>query len=81
MVDEWVGAIGPDVRAYGTHSLRRTKAALIYNANGNLRPVQMLLGHTKIETAVRSLGVDIDVAPKLSERTVIQPGRPIATER
>ncbi len=71
LVDEWVGAIGLDVRDYGTHSLRRTKAALIYKATGNLRAVQILLGHTKIETTVRYLGVDIDDALTLSERTEI----------
>ncbi|WP_416908029.1 MAG: tyrosine-type recombinase/integrase [Polymorphobacter sp.] len=68
LVDEWVGAIGLDIHEYGTHSLRRTKAALIYKATGNLRAVQILLGHTKIETTVRYLGVDIDEALTLSER-------------
>ncbi len=71
LVDEWVGAIGLDTHDYGTHSLRRTKAALIYKATGNLRAVQILLGHTKIETTVRYLGVDIDDALTLSERTEI----------
>ncbi len=71
LVDEWVGTIGLDVHQYGTHSLRRTKAALIYKATGNLRAVQILLGHTKIETTVRYLGVDVDDALKLSERTEI----------
>jgi integrase len=71
LVDKWGGAIGLDVRDYGTHSLRRTKAALIYKATGNLRAVQILLGHTKIETTVRYLFVDIDDALTLSERTEI----------
>lgn len=71
LVDEWVSAIGLDVHEYGTHSLRRTKAALIYKATGNLRAVQILLGHTKIETTVRYLAVDIDDALTLSERTEI----------
>ncbi|WP_017668174.1 tyrosine-type recombinase/integrase [Sandarakinorhabdus sp. AAP62] len=71
LVDEWVGAIGLDVHDYGTRSLRRTKAALIYKATGNLRAVQILLGHTKMETTVRYLGVDIDDALTLSERTEI----------
>lgn len=71
LVDEWVSAIGLDVRDYGTHSLRRTKAALIYKATGNIRAVQILLGHTKIETTVRYLGVDMDDALTLSERTEI----------
>ena len=52
---------------YGTHSLRRTKAALVYKRTGNLRAVQMLLGHTKIETTVRCLGVDTEDALTLSE--------------
>lgn len=71
LVDEWVGAIGLDVHEYGTHSLRRTKAALIYKATGNLRAVQILLGHSKIETTVRYLGVDVDHALTLSEPTEI----------
>ena len=58
LVDEWVSTIGLDKREYGTHSMRRTKAALIYKATGNLRAVQILLGHTNIENTVRYLGVD-----------------------
>ncbi|TFI57756.1 integrase [Sphingomonas parva] len=53
LVDGWVEAIGLNVRDYGTHSLRRTKASLIYKRTGNLRAVQILLGHTKIESTVR----------------------------
>ena len=71
LVDEWVSTVGLDRREYGTHSLRRTKAALIYKATGNLRAVQILLGHTNIENTVRYLGVDIDDALTLSERTEI----------
>ncbi len=56
---------------YGTHSLRRTKAAMIYKATGNLRAIQILLGHTKIENTVRYLGVDIEDALELAERTEI----------
>ena len=56
LVDEWVAAIGLRREDYGTHSLRRTKASIIYKATGNLRPVQLLLGHTKIESTVRDLG-------------------------
>lgn len=52
---------------YGTHSLRRTKAALIYRKTGNLRAVQLLLGHTKLESAVRYLGVEVDDAIAISE--------------
>ncbi len=70
-VDEWVGAIGLNVSEYGTHSMRRTKASLIYKATGNLRAVQILLGHTNIENTVRYLGVDIDDAITLAERTEI----------
>jgi integrase len=52
----WTASIGLDPRIFGTHSLRRTKAALIYRRTGNLRAVQLLLGHTKIESTVRYLG-------------------------
>jgi site-specific recombinase XerC len=62
---------GLDKREYGTHSLRRTKASLIYKATRNLRAVQILLGHTNIENTVRYLDVDIDEALTLSERTEI----------
>ncbi len=71
LVDEWVTIVGLDKRDYGTHSLRRTKAALIYKATGNLRAVQILLGHTNIQNTVRYLGVDVDDALTLSERTEI----------
>lgn len=69
LVNEWVTAVGLPVAEYGTHSLRRTKAALVYKRTGNLRAVQILLGHTKIETTVRYLGVDVDDALTLSEGT------------
>jgi len=71
LVDEWVTAIGLRPEDYGTHSLLRTKAALIYKATGNLRAIQILLGHTKIENTVRYLGVDIDDALTLAETTEI----------
>jgi integrase len=71
LVDEWVSTVGLDIREYGTHSLRRTKVSLAYKATGNLRAVQILLGHTNIENMVRYLGVDIDDALTLSERTDI----------
>lgn len=71
LVDEWVTAIGLRREDYGTHSLRRTKAALIYKQTGNLRAVQILLGHTKIETTVRYLGVEVEDALDLAERTEI----------
>lgn len=68
LVDEWVAAVGLDVREYGTHSLRRTKASMIYKATGNLRAVQILLGHSRIENTIRYLGVDVDDALTLAER-------------
>ena len=71
LVDEWVSAIGLRRVEYGTHSLRRTKASMIYKATGNLRAIQILLGHTKIENTVRYLGVDIEDALMLAERTEI----------
>lgn len=69
LVDEWVTAVGLPRQDYATHSLRRTKASFVYKRTGNLRAVQILLGHTKIETTVRYLGVDIEDALTLSEHT------------
>ncbi len=60
-------AIGLRPQDYGTHSLRRTKASLIYKQTGNLRAVQILLGHNKIETTVRYLGVDVEDALMFAE--------------
>lgn len=71
LVGEWVGAVGLGRLVYGTHSLRRTKVALIYKRTGNLRAVQILLGHTKLESTVRYLGVDAEDALILSEATEI----------
>ena len=71
LVDEWVTGIGLRCEDYGTHSLRRTKASIIYRATGNLRAVQILLGHTKIESTVRYLGVDVEDALTLAERTEV----------
>lgn len=71
LVDEWVTAVGLRRQEYGTHSLRRTKAAMIYRATGNIRAIQILLGHTKIENTVRYLGVDVEDALLLAERTEI----------
>ncbi len=71
LVDEWVTAVGLRREDYGTHSMRRTKAAMIYRATGNLRAVQILLGHTKIENTVRYLGVDVEDALIIAERTEI----------
>jgi site-specific recombinase XerC len=71
LVEEWVTGIGLRKEDYGTHSLRRTKASIIYKQTGNLRAVQILLGHTKIESTVRYLGVDIEDALALAEGTEI----------
>lgn len=71
LVDEWVAAIGLRKAEYGTHSLRRTKAAMIYRATGNIRAIQILLGHTKIENTIRYLDVDVKDALLLAERTEI----------
>lgn len=66
IVQDWVASIGLNPVTYGTHSLRRTKAAVIYRKTGNLRAVQLLLGHTKLESTVRYLGVDVDDALEIS---------------
>ena len=71
LVNEWVALIGLDLSAYGTHSLRRTKIALVYKRTGNLRACQLLLGHTKLESTVRYLGIEVDDALVLSEQTDI----------
>jgi integrase len=68
IVNGWVAAIGLDASAYGTHSMRRTKAAQIYRKTGNLRAVQLLLGHTKLESTVRYLGIEVDDALKIAEQ-------------
>ena len=64
----WTANVGLDPRIFGTHSLRRTKAALIYRRTGNLRSVQLLLGHTKIESTVRYLGIEVDDALAIAEQ-------------
>jgi site-specific recombinase XerD len=69
LVSEWVSGIGLDPLKYATHSMRRTKATLIYRRTGNLRAVQLLLGHSKIESTVRYLGVEVDDAPEIAEKT------------
>ena len=71
MVDSWVDEIGLDPTAYGTHSLRRTKAALIYRRTKNLRAVQLLLGHSKIESTIRYLGIEVDDALEMAEQTEV----------
>jgi len=68
LLSEWLISIGLDPHLYGTHSLRRTKATLIYRRTGNLRAVQLLLGHTKIESTVRYLGIEVDDAIAIAEQ-------------
>ncbi|MDH4020942.1 MAG: tyrosine-type recombinase/integrase [Xanthomonadales bacterium] len=67
----WVAEVGLDPKAYGTHSLRRTKATLIYRRTKNLRAVQLLLGHSKVESTVRYLGIELDDALEIAEQTEI----------
>ena len=68
IVHAWVASVGLDSTAYGTHSMRRTKAAQIYKKTGNLRAVQLLLGHTKLESTVRYLGIEVEDALSISEQ-------------
>jgi integrase len=68
IVHSWVRSAGLDDSAYGTHSMRRTKAAQIYKKTGNLRAVQLLLGHSKLESTVRYLGIEVDDALSISEQ-------------
>jgi len=68
LVSDWIGSVGLDPRLFGTHSLRRTKATLIYRRTGNLRAVQLLLGHTKVESPVRYLGIEVDDALAIVEQ-------------
>ena len=70
-VDAWVRDIGLDPAEYGTHSMRRTKASLIYRRTKNLRAVQILLGHTKMESTVRYLGIEVDDALEMAEQTEV----------
>ncbi|MES2407323.1 MAG: tyrosine-type recombinase/integrase [Pseudomonadota bacterium] len=71
IVHQWVASVGLDSTAYGTHTMRRTKATLIYKRTKNLRAVQLLLGHTKLESTVRYLGIEVDDALEISEQTEI----------
>lgn len=68
ILESWVTSIGLDASAYGTHSMRRTKATLIYRRTKNLRAVQLLLGHSKLDSTVRYLGIEIDDALEMSEQ-------------
>lgn len=67
----WAAVAGLDPSAYGTHSMRRTKATLIYKRTKNLRAIQLLLGHSKLESTVRYLGIEVDDALEISEQTEI----------
>ncbi len=71
IVNSWISSIGLDPSAYGTHSMRRTKASLIYKRTKNLRAVQLLLGHTKLESTVRYLGIEVDDALEMAEQTEV----------
>jgi integrase len=66
-----VDAIGLEGGSYGTHTMRRTKASLIYRRTRNLRAVQLLLGHTKLESTVRYLGIEVDDALEIAEQTEV----------
>jgi integrase len=71
VLDGWINEIGLDPTSYGTHSIRRTKASLIYRRTKNIRAVQILLGHTKLESTVRYLGIEVDDALELAEQTEV----------
>lgn len=71
IVRGWVSSIGLDPASYGTHTMRRTKATLIYRRTKNLRAVQLLLGHTSLESTVRYLGIEVDDALEIAEQTEI----------
>lgn len=71
IVNDWVEEIGLDSTSYGTHTMRRTKPTLIYRRTKNLRAVQLLLGHTKLESTVRYLGIEVDDALEMSEQTEV----------
>lgn len=71
IVHHWAALAGLDTSVYGTHSMRRTKATLIYKRTKNLRAVQLLLGHSKLESTVRYLGIEVDDALEISEQTEI----------
>ncbi len=71
IVRHWVTEIGLDSANYGTHSMRRTKVTLIYRRTKNIRAIQLLLGHTKIESTVRYLGIEVDDALEMAEQTEV----------
>jgi integrase len=69
LLSGWIAEIGLDPSLYGTHSMRRTKASIIYRRTKNIRAVQLLLGHTKLESTVRYLGIEVDDALEMAEQT------------
>lgn len=69
IIRSWAEQLGLDADLYGTHSMRRTKATLVYARTKNIRAVQLLLGHTKIDNTIRYLGIEIEDAIKLSRET------------
>lgn len=71
IVDGWISLIGLERGPYGTHSMRRTKASLIYRRTKNLRAVQLLLGHTKLDSTVRYFGIELDDALEMAEQTEV----------
>ncbi|MGZ8984421.1 MAG: tyrosine-type recombinase/integrase [Methylotenera sp.] len=71
IANDWVTEIGLDPTSYGTHTMRRTKASLIYRRTKNLRAIQLLLGHTKLESTVRYLGIEVDDALEMAEQTEV----------
>ena len=71
LIAEWIGGIGLDPHLFGAHSLRRTKATLIYRRTGNLQAVQLLLGHTKIESTICYLGIEVDDALAIAEQVEV----------
>jgi hypothetical protein len=75
LVGKWIASIGLDASLFGTHSLRRTKDTLIYRRTGNLRAVQLLLGHKKIESTVRYLGIEVDDALAIAEQIDVRATR------
>jgi integrase len=86
ILEGWVQELGLEPAAYGTRSIRRTKATLIYRRTKNLRAVQLLLGHTKLESTVRYLGIEVDDALEIAEQTDVSPwgmlaARPMRVER
>jgi site-specific recombinase XerD len=71
IVDSWVNQLGLDAASYGTHTLRWAKATLIYHRTKNLRAVHLLLGHTKLESTVRYLGIEVNDALEMAEQTEV----------